>query len=189
MDAGQTSESVRVFTVGHSNHRLEDFLSLLRTHAIASVVDIRRYPSSKRFHHFDGEWLEQALPAKGMTYHWFEDLGGWRQGLGDRSPNKGIEQEGFRNYADHMLTEPFGHAVVRLLTIARIRTTVLMCAEKDYHQCHRYYLSDYLVTRGVEVYHIMDLDRTVTHTLSPGAVVQPDKTILYPPAPQQGLLF
>jgi uncharacterized protein (DUF488 family) len=64
-----------------------------------------------------------------------------------------------------------------------------MCAEKDYHHCHRHYLSDYLVMQGVEVYHIIDFDRTVAHTLSKGVVIQPNETILYPPEPQQGLLF
>ena len=182
---------IRVYSVGHSNQSMEAFLALLDAYAVRSLVDVRSYPTSTYCPQFDQANLESCVTQRGITYHWFQDLGGYRKGLGEDSPNKGLHEGGFRNYADYMLSEAFHTAAVRLLGIARIRTTAIMCAEKDFRRCHRQYLSDYLALHHNDVIHIRDVQETQRHTLTKHAAVTQDHKLIYPPhnASGQGMLF
>ena len=111
MGSGSTKD-VQLFTIGHSNRSAEEFLSLLREFQIETVVDIRRYPSSHKFPHFNRETLRKLLSAQGIGYVWLELLGGRRHtGKSQDSPNIGLESPGFRNYADYMATDEFNKAV------------------------------------------------------------------------------
>ena len=185
------NSTTTLFTIGHSNHQADDFFALLQTYQIQTLVDIRRFPQSKKYPRFDLEALEESLPRNGITYHWLEALGGWRKGLAEQSPNRGLEILGYRHYADYMLTKPFIHAVGQLITIAKLRTSAIMCAEKNPPHCHRIILSDYLVAQGMDVIHIVDLEKRIKHQLNPLAMITPEREVLYPkPAvPLQGTLF
>src|SRR5262249_56688035 len=68
-----------IHTIGHSTRSIDDFVALLKAHAIELVVDVRRWPASRRFPHFRREALGKALAAVGMEYLWRGDLGGFRQ--------------------------------------------------------------------------------------------------------------
>lgn len=96
-----------ILTIGHSNHPLERFLALLAQHEIEALVDIRRFPGSKKHPHFHRDNLAATLPNSGVEYHWLETLGGRRSKQRDKSPNLGLVNRGFRNYADYMLTNEF----------------------------------------------------------------------------------
>ena len=183
MGSGSTKD-VRVFTIGHSNRSFEEFLPLLREFQIETVVDIRRYPSSRKFPHFNRETLRKLLNARGIDYVWLESLGGRRhEGKSDDSPNMGLESAGFRNYADYMATGEFNKAVDELLTTAAVSRTAIMCAEKFYWKCHRRLLSDYLLGKGIEIIHIVEPGKTSSHKLTPGAVVaHGSAAVTYPPA-------
>ncbi|MHC4622028.1 MAG: DUF488 domain-containing protein, partial [Planctomycetota bacterium] len=144
-------ESLNLFTIGHSNLSWEDFLSLLREFSINTIVDIRRYPSSRKFPHFNREVLHTLLDAEGIGYAWFEALGGRRHTAPNKtSPNTGLKSIGFRNYADYMATNEFRTAVQELLSTAASSRTAVMCAEKFYWKCHRRLLCDYLAAHKVE---------------------------------------
>jgi hypothetical protein len=73
----------------------------------------------------------------------------------DESPNLGLENKGFRNYADYMLTKEFRQGIEKLLEIARQKRTAILCAEGLFWRCHRRLVSDFLVANGVTVQHIM----------------------------------
>jgi uncharacterized protein (DUF488 family) len=179
--------ALKIFTIGHSNRSLEDFLSLLKQFGVRVVADIRRYPSSRKFPHFNREILRKSLGAEGIRYLWFENLGGRRHKAIDKdSPNVGLESPGFRNYADHMLTEDFRAAVRELLFVTGEYPTSIMCAERFYWKCHRRLLSDYLVAQGLTVEHILDDGKLQPHGLTEGAVVTKEATVVYPQA-QPGL--
>jgi len=182
-------EKVKLFTIGHSTRPLDEFLFLLREFKISTLIDIRRFPGSRKFPHFNRQSLEQTLPSARIEYIWLEDLGGRRSGPGiDKSLNPGLKSVGFRNYADYMQTEPFHLAVERLLSVAATKPAAIMCAEKLFWKCHRRLLSDYLVAQGVCVEHIMDsargeLGRTgrlQPHKLSAGAVITENLQVIYP---------
>ena len=105
------------------------------------------------------------------------------------SPNRGLRSEGFRSYADYMLTEPFKAAAGRLIEQAAERTTTVMCAEKLFWRCHRRILSDYLLAQGVRVIHILDAGHTQVHTLSEGAVITEKNEVHYLPGSDEKTLF
>jgi len=175
-------KTLRLFTVGHSNHSFEEFLSLLKAFRIRTAADIRRYPSSRKFPHFNGRVLEKLLAERDIRYIWLEALGGRRhKARNNKSINIGLRSVGFRNYADYMATDEFRAAVGKLLSTAATSRTAVMCAEKFYWRCHRRLLSDYLVGQGIKVTHILGPDRLCDHKLIPSAVITGDGTVIYPP--------
>src|SRR5271169_4829789 len=94
---------IRIYTIGHSNRSLEDFVALLKGFEIQAVADIRSLPGSRKFPHFDRENLETILPLNGIKYLWLPKLGGLRRTRkGFDSPNMGLTSPGFRSYADYM---------------------------------------------------------------------------------------
>ncbi len=139
-----------VFTIGHSNHPMERFLELLVRHRIELLVDIRRFPGSRKHPHFNRESLDASLAAKNISYEWIEELGGRRKASAESaSPNQGLRNESFRNYADYMLTPEFQQGIDKLLALAARRPTAIMCAEGLWWQCHRRLVSDYLLANGL----------------------------------------
>src|SRR5437899_13093507 len=113
MQAGLT-----VWTIGHSNRTLEDFVTLLRSHKIECVADVRRFPGSRRYPHFNQENLGRALQEGGISYLHFAELGGRRNPRPD-SPNSAWRNEAFRGYADYMETQAFRTGIDHLLAEAK----------------------------------------------------------------------
>ena len=147
----------RLWTVGHSTLTLEEFLERIRD--LDVVADVRRYPVSRRFPHFNAEAL-----ARVVEYRSFPALGGRRRGGGDR--HRALRSAAFRAYAAHMETPEFQAALADLEALAERRRTVLLCAEAVWFRCHRMLLSDLLTARGWTVLHRPG-DRL--HRLSPAA--------------------
>jgi uncharacterized protein (DUF488 family) len=168
-----------IFTIGHSTHSQDQFLALLAQHQVEALADIRRYPGSRKHPHFSRDNLAAALQKAGVEYHWLEDLGGRRSKQRGESPNLGLENEGFRNYADYMLTEQFAKSVTKLLEIARRKPIAMMCAEGLFWRCHRRLVSDFLLTNGLTVQHIMPTGDLRPHTLTSGAAVDA-RRVTYP---------
>lgn len=168
-----------IYTIGHSNHAIDQFVTLLEQHEIKALVDVRRFPSSRRLPHFNRPSLAEALGEHGIEYRWLESLGGHRkEGLAD-SPNFGIKDESFRNYADHMLGDEFREGADRLLAITITKRTAIMCAEKSYYDCHRKLTSDFLVANSITVQHILPDGKLESHKLSEGAKIG-DGSVTFP---------
>src|SRR5262249_27954889 len=172
---------MNLFTIGHSTHSLEPFLALLAQHGIEALVDIRRFPGSRKFPQFNEDDLARALQKAGIEYHWLEALGGRRGKRRDGSStvNLGLQNAGFRNYADYMLTDEFREGVEKLLEVARRKRTAIMCAEGLFWQCHRRLVSDFLAANGVMVQHIMPTGDLRPHELANGAVIEGEQ-VTYP---------
>ena len=136
----QSSQKLRIWTIGHSNRSIEAFLELLREHSIQVLADIRSFPTSK-IEHFKREEMERWLPENGIEYVWLgKELGGYRKG----------------GYKRHMRTKLFREGVKKLLEIAKQKRTCIMCMEKNPKYCHRRFISAYLERKGVEVIHIIE---------------------------------
>ena len=148
-------------------------------HEVEVLVDIRRFPGSRKHPHFHRDNLATGLQKAGIDYHWLEALGGRRHKRRDESPNRGLENEGFRNYADYMLTGEFREGVEQLLEVARQKRTAIMCAEGLFWRCHRRLVSDFLVANGVIVQHIMPGGDLRPHKLATRAVVE-NGLVTYP---------
>lgn len=132
---------MHLFTIGHSNQDLEAFVAALRTHEIALVADVRRFPASRRLPHFSGAALAGSLAAHGITSVHLPDLGGRRTPKKD-SRNTAWRNPGFRGYADYMDTPEFEGGIARLLDEASSRRVAIMCAERLWWQCHRGLIAD-----------------------------------------------
>ena len=129
-------------------------MAALRGHEIATLVDIRAFPMSRRLPYFNRESLELELPKAGITYVWMKELGGRRKKMRDDSPNIALRDDSFRNYADYMMADEFASAIERLLKLAGQDKAAIMCAERMWFQCHRMLVSDYLTALGHTVLHI-----------------------------------
>lgn len=169
------------YTLGHSNRTWDDFLGLLREHDIRLLVDIRRFPGSRKHPHFGGPALAAALPLEGVAYAHAVDLGGRRAPVSG-SPNGHWREASFRAYADWMASDDFRAAFAALVAQIPRQPTAILCAEAVPWRCHRQLVADALVARGVEVRHVLGPGSVRVHTLNPAARVRPDGVIVYPPA-------
>jgi uncharacterized protein (DUF488 family) len=164
-----------VHTIGHSTRALEDFMMLIRAHGIAMIVDVRRWPASRRYPHFGREALAEALNRSAIEYLWRGDLGGFRKPSAD-SVNSAWRVGAFRAYADFMLTAEFERIMTDMEALAADRRIALMCAEAVPWRCHRQLLADAFTVRHWRVRHIMD-GGCHEHRLPPFA--QPEGTRIF----------
>jgi uncharacterized protein (DUF488 family) len=167
-----------IYTVGHSTRPLDDFLALLKAHAIVQLADVRTVPKSRRHPHFAGDALAHSLPAAGVAYRHFPGLGGLRKPRRD-SRNAAWRNDSFRGYADYMETDEFERALDALSAWSAPRTAV-MCAESVWWRCHRQLIADALVARGIEVRHIGSGTSAPVHTLTEFARVDEKRRVTYP---------
>ena len=175
-----------IFTIGHSTRTIEEFLGLLEEHQIDTLVDIRRFPGSRRYPHFGTDELPKHLAENAIQYLHEEALGGRRKPRPD-SPNNVWRNAQFRAYADHMDEPEFRDALQRLIERAHEHRQVVMCAEAVPWRCHRQLLADALVACGVEVFHIIGPGAAKPHTLNPAAQVLPNHHLIYASANQPEL--
>ncbi|HUK19855.1 MAG TPA: DUF488 domain-containing protein [Bryobacteraceae bacterium] len=167
-----------LFTIGHSNRSLNDFLALLRAHKIELLADIRTVPKSRHNPQFNREALAESLPSAGIDYLHLPHLGGLRHPRPD-SINLAWRNASFRGYADYMQTPAFETALEELLQAAAFRRTAIMCAEAVPWRCHRSLVADALLARGVPVEHILSASAANPHKLTPFAAVEGGK-VTYP---------
>lgn len=166
-----------LFTLGHSTHPIDTFLGLLAAHKIVLLIDVRSYPSSRRWPQFNRAELQRALEAAGIEYRWYQALGGRRHSKRADSPHRAWEHLAFRSYADYTDTPEFEDGLKELMTAACEIRTAIMCSEGLWWRCHRRIISDQLTTRGWQVMHVMPNGKLVTHVLSEFASVIDDRIV------------
>jgi len=157
-----------IWTVGHSTRTAQEFNELLLAHQIAALVDVRSFPGSRRYPHFNKDELARALEDIGIEYFHAPRLGGRRQPSPD-SKNLAWKNPSFRAYADHMESEEFKKGIEALLEISEKKRTAIMCAEALWWRCHRSLIADFLKTKGIEVMHIVDRKHTEEHPYTSAA--------------------
>jgi uncharacterized protein (DUF488 family) len=173
-----------VWSLGHSTLALEQLLALLAANRIERLVDVRRYPRSRRHPHFSRGALELALPRAGVQYVHLEALGGHREARLD-SPHRALPLGPFRGYADHMASADFRAGLSHLVELARERRTAILCAEARWKDCHRRILCDRLVADGITVVHVRTNTPDEVHRIS--AEAQLDGGALVYRGAQRGL--
>ena len=178
MSDSRTSKVRLLWTVGHSTRSIDELIDLLRVHAIALLVDVRRYPASRRHPHFNEAALAESLTAKGIAYQHLPELGG-RRSAHPNSVNLGWRSAGFRGYADYMQTDEFWRALEELMAHGKKGPAVIMCAEGVPWRCHRSLIADALVSRGWTVQHILTTTGAQPHQLTAFAKIQ-NGVLTYP---------
>jgi uncharacterized protein (DUF488 family) len=165
-----TAAATELWTIGHSTRSAEEFAALLKDNRIEVLADVRRFPGSRRYPHFNGENLRGFLSQHAIVYEHLPELGGRRTARKD-SPNTAWHNEAFRGYADYMMTDEFTSAATRLLDLAAGRRTAVMCAESLWWQCHRALIADYAKVGGVKVWHILGRGKTEEHPYTSAASI------------------
>lgn len=160
---------IRLYTIGHSDRSLEEFLQVLRATDIQCLVDVRAYPQSRRHPQFDEATLREELAAQGIVYHSAgRQLGGLRQPKTE-SIHHALSSPSLRAYADYMESDVFQRAAAQLLRLASQTRCALMCAERLPDDCHRSLLADYLSLQGVHITHLIDGETPREHLLHSAA--------------------
>ena len=137
-------------TVGHSTLEIAAFLRALKDSGVTTLVDVRRFPGSRRYPQFSQAALFASLESAGVRGVWREGLGGRRTPVKD-SVNTAWRNESFRGYADYMQTEAFAREIDWLVGLPEIDRTVVMCAEAVPWRCHRSLIGDAVLARGCSV--------------------------------------
>jgi uncharacterized protein (DUF488 family) len=154
-----------LWTIGHSNRDLADFIALLAAEKIEVIADVRRFPGSRRYPQFGLDALSASLGEAGLDYVHFPDLGGRRSKRSDSSQNAGWRVAAFAAFADYMLTDEFAGAFEELSTLASQYRTAIMCAEALPWRCHRRLIADQFVARGWTVWDIVGTHQLREHSL------------------------
>lgn len=158
----------QIFTIGHSILSIEAFLDMLGSFRIELLVDVRRYPGSRRYPQFNKDNMAPTLAGQGITYEHMEVLGGRRTPSAD-SPNTAWRIAQFRGYADHMATPEFQDAMVLLKELAAERRVAIMCSEAVWWSCHRSLIADLLKSEGWQVMNIMGVGKAEEHPYTKAA--------------------
>jgi uncharacterized protein (DUF488 family) len=168
-----------LYTIGHSNRPIDDFLALLSENEIERVADVRLLPGSRRYPQFGQDALIASLAAQDIKYTHFRTLGGRRNKRATDSPNSAWRVGAFAAYADYMLTDEFRAALHELKDIAAQSRTSIMCAEALPWQCHRRLVADQFLAEGWQVLDIIGPHNTKPHELPDFACVV-DRQVTYP---------
>jgi len=163
-----------IYTIGHSTHTLDEFIAMLKSFNIELLADIRSFPGSRKFPHFNKENLPASLAENNIEYIHLKNLGGRRK-VNPQSCNTGWRVAAFRGYADYMETENFKKAIKYLEQIASAKRVAYMCAEAVWWRCHRSLVSDYLKNEGWTVLHIMGIGKSTEHPYSAPAKIMNGK--------------
>jgi uncharacterized protein (DUF488 family) len=155
-------KSLSNWTVGHSTRSAEEFKETILAHQVEAVVDVRSFPGSRRYPHFNKPELSRHLDSSGILYLHLQELGGRRRPSPD-SKNTAWQNASFRAYADHMESEEFQQGIEILLELSQTKRTAVMCAEALWWRCHRSLIADFLKANGVEVIHIIDARKIEIH--------------------------
>lgn len=159
-----------LFTMGHSTLSIDQFTGRLRNFGITSVIDIRTIPKSRHNPQFCKELFASKLKRYGISYFHLKDLGGLRKPAKD-SINLGWTNASFRGYADYMQTTQFEEALAKLVSLAKLGPSVIICAEAVPWKCHRSLVADALVALEYRIEHILSDTVVKPHILNPMAVV------------------
>lgn len=155
----------KIFTIGHSTRSIQDFIDLLKTYEIETLVDVRTIPKSRHNPQFNEEALHTSLQESGIQYHHVAKLGGLRHTTKD-SVNMGWHNASFRGYADYMQTDSFWEGIEELEALAKKHKTVIMCAEALPWRCHRSLIADALTVRKWKVFDITSKHSAKVHELT-----------------------
>lgn len=173
----------KLYTIGHSNHTLQEFLEILNRYQIAHVVDVRTIPKSRHVPWFNAEVLKKSLRKEKVDYTHLSKLGGLRR-TSKSSINLGWRNASFRGYADYMQTPEFFEGLKELNTlIKKSKKVAIMCAEAVPWRCHRSLIADAEIIRHFSVLEILGRTSVRAHTLTEFAVVNRKKRpiqIYYP---------
>jgi uncharacterized protein (DUF488 family) len=151
---------VQVWTIGHGTRPAAELVECLQMAAVQTLVDVRRFPASRRNPQFDQAALAATLEAAGIAYRHAVELGGRRSGEPGEERFACMRTPAFGSYAARMGTAEWQ---VALEAAVAEPEPAFMCAETLWWRCHRRLIAELLAARGYEVFHIIRPTETRTH--------------------------
>jgi uncharacterized protein (DUF488 family) len=166
---------MRISTIGHGTRPVDEFVACLREAGVETLVDVRRFPGSRRNPQFNREPLSEALGANGIVYRHAVELGGRLSGEPGEERFPCIRVAAFRSYAARMGTDEWQRALERAIAEP---APCVMCAETPWQRCHRRLISELLVTRGYDVVHLIRPGERESHRLFDDSEIREGKLYL-----------
>jgi uncharacterized protein (DUF488 family) len=166
---------VKVLTIGHGTRPAEELVACLREAQAETLVDVRRFPVSRRNPQFGQAALTATLQADGIEYRHAVELGGRRSAEPGEEHFGCLRVGAFRSYAARMGNAEWQRALARALTEP---SPCLMCSETAWQRCHRRLISDLLVARGHEVVHLLRPGENEPHRLFEDAEIREGRLFL-----------
>jgi uncharacterized protein (DUF488 family) len=151
-----------VFTIGHGARPIDELVETLREANVGTLVDVRRFPSSRRNPQFNQAPLESSLAAAGIAYRHAVELGGRRSGEPGEERFGCLRVAAFRSYAARMGTSEWQAALAEELSQP---APCFMCAETLWWRCHRRLIAELLVARGQDIVHLLGPRHREAHRL------------------------
>ncbi len=172
------SSALVIITIGHSTHPIKEFIHILRAHKVKRVVDVRTIPRSRHNPQFNRSELSASLHSARLHYRHMPGLGGLRHARPD-SLNTGWRNASFRGFADYLQTPEFKENLEKLIELAKVEQTAIMCAEAVPWRCHRSLIADALLARRIPAEEIVSRTTLRAHKLTPWARVDGTR-VTYP---------
>jgi len=166
---------MHAFTVGHGIRPLEELIDTLREANVQTLVDVRRFPGSRRNPQFNQGPLRDALHEAGIGYRHAVELGGRRSGEPGEDEFACIRNPAFRSYAARIRSDVWQAALAQELGQP---TPWFMCAETAWQKCHRRLIAELLTARGDEVTHLIRPGQSERHGLYDGTEIRDGKLYL-----------
>ena len=170
------------YTIGHSTRPLSEFIGLLQSAEITFVADVRTVPRSRTNPQYNSDVLPPALLKAQIGYEHIVALGGLRgrQREVQADVNGFWENKSFHNYADYAMGDGFREGLARLREIGHVRRCAIMCAEAVWWRCHRRIITDYLISAGETVFHVMGSGNIPLARVTERATVHASGIVTYP---------
>jgi uncharacterized protein (DUF488 family) len=151
---------VRVYTIGHGARPSDELVETLVEARVETLVDVRRFPGSRRNPQFGRAALAATVTAAGLHYLHAEELGGRRSGEPGEEQFACIRVAAFRSYAARMRTSAWQAALSQALAEP---VPCFMCAETLWWHCHRRLIAELLAALGHDVVHLVAPSRSEDH--------------------------
>ena len=156
-----------IHTIGHGRRPVEELVACLVEAGVETVVDVRRFPSSRRNPQFDQQALSATLASHDIAYAHLVELGGLRTEEPGEELFACLGQ--FAGYAARMRTSVWHAALDEALAQPK---PCLMCAETPWQRCHRRLIAELLAARGHEVVHLIEPGVQERHNAHPAAEIR-----------------
>ena len=183
-----------LYSIGHSNRSIAEFIDLLQRNAIETVADVRGIPKSRTNPQFQQDELASSLASAGIGYEWINRLGGrpLKAKVDEARASQNIPPGeilngfwrvvGFQRYADYAIGAQFHAGLLELIELAKNNRVAFMCSEAVPWRCHRRIISDYLIVYANTPLEIISKSPPKPHELTEAAVIQnaPWRYLTYP---------
>jgi uncharacterized protein (DUF488 family) len=153
---------VRVWTIGHGTRPADELVETLTRAGVETLVDVRRFPGSRRNPQFNQDALVDALAPAGITYRHALELGGQLRGEPGEERFSCIGTAAFRSYLARMGTSAWQEALEHALAEP---APCFLCAETVWWRCHRRFIAELLMARGNEILHLLGPHEVQRHRL------------------------